>query len=474
MNIALIRIGMEKHKTRDFPNSIKYFSQAILEYPHELINLQLYLFIGEAKYKLSDFEGSINSYTTGLNFYNANKTALENENPQQTILFIEKAYYIRANGKAEIGDLYGAIEDYNSCLELNPSLSDAIYSRGVAYMETNNYTSAIKDFTKIVSLNPNDAQAYRNLGDAKINLGDFNGAITDYTKAIEYSVPLEYLSDVYGSRAVAFAAKEQYQKAMSDIDRSLEINPTNHQVLLNKQELKRKLDQLSELKIKHIPHNNLVRVIHDSFDNWFKFNESPTITEIEAEIINLSTFIYLRNSNKIEFNLEYIDQEVLNSLPSSDIEVANQLIDLAVVMHESYTEIHAINAKQAVIMNSGSNGIEDFLKSYYISKHRISTGLKFEYFFSPKNSLWKNGEKTLDSATTREINFCFKEDNTFEIRINPYNSNLNGEIISKTADKAICLSNDRKRKIEFIFSNGIITEVVMHRLDKGDTVKYHK
>lgn len=220
--------------------------------------------------------------------------------------------------------------------------------------------------------------------------------------------------------------------------------------------------------------HNLVRVIGDSFDNWFKFNDSPTLADIEAEIINLSTFIYLRNSNKIEFNLEYIDQQVLNSLPSSDIEVANQLIDLAVVMLEPYTEIHAINAKQAVIMNSESNGIEDFLKSYYISKHRVSTGLKFEYFFSPKNSLWKNGEKTLDSATKREINYCLNEDNTFEIRINPYNSNLHGEIISKTAEKTICLSNDRKRKIEFMFSSGIITEVVMHRLDKGDTVKYHK
>lgn len=43
----------------------------------------------------------------------------------------------------------------------------------------------IADFTKFIEIDPNNAEAYNNRGIAKRNINDYEGALLDYNKAIE-------------------------------------------------------------------------------------------------------------------------------------------------------------------------------------------------------------------------------------------------------------------------------------------------
>lgn len=264
MNIELIKLGMEKHRSRDYVNSIKYFTQAIAEDPNDLMNLLLYLGIGEAKYKLGDYGGSVDAYTKGLNFYNSKISLFKQQHPQvveSTNGVLEQAYRIRANAKKELGDYQGAIQDYSKSIEMNNQLSDSIYSRGVAYMETRNFAAAKADFERVIQMNPNDAPAYRNLGNAKFQLGDYSGAISDYSMAISRGIAIEHRGEVYNNRGSALAQLGQYQHAAEDFEKALEINPRDSVALANKRDIQSFVSIKSEPRMNPTELNNLKEAI---------------------------------------------------------------------------------------------------------------------------------------------------------------------------------------------------------------------
>jgi protein O-mannosyl-transferase len=94
-------------------------------------------------------------------------------------------YEYRGNAKKDLGDIYGAIEDYNKIIELNPKFADAFYNRGYAKAKLGDMKGAIKDFNMAIEINPHDAKAFNNRGNSKGSLGDIQGAINDFNRAIE-------------------------------------------------------------------------------------------------------------------------------------------------------------------------------------------------------------------------------------------------------------------------------------------------
>ncbi len=218
-------------------------------------------------------------------------------------------------------------------------------------------------------------------------------------------------------------------------------------------------------------------IITESIKHLIQNVQGATSDDLEAEIINLASYVYLRDSDQIDFSLDYLDQDIISSLSGYDFDVVDEIINRTKFLFpDYYSEAAALNATQGVRMNIHlMSDYGSFLKSYFISKHKIADGNNYKFFSSPLNSLWYNGVKHSDSHTQRDVNYKFDSiTNTFEVLISPFNPLVQGSIISMNSNLIKCLSNDKTREFEFHFINDHLFEVVMNRLDKGDTVKYHK
>jgi len=228
-------------------------------------------------------------------------------------------------------------------------------------------------------------------------------------------------------------------------------------------------------------------LLKQGYDHLLENNPKPTTDDLEAEIINFASFVYLKES--IDFSLDYLDQKRLSSLNNYDFEICDKIIDGAsILFSEYYKPTYALNAKQAIRVNIQlADNYACFLKSYFISKHKIITSEKCYTFYSSRNSLWSNnGSKISDSPTQREVNYTFDfESNTFEVLINPYNSLVKGKIISNKDESFMLklagikqittgVSYDNTRQFTWIFKSTGLFEVIMNRFDKGDAVKYHQ
>jgi hypothetical protein len=223
--------------------------------------------------------------------------------------------------------------------------------------------------------------------------------------------------------------------------------------------------------------NEILRILMQGYNDLHKKNENITTSDLEAEIINIASYIYLKDSEEIDFQLDYLDDESLKSLNSYDLDLIDELFDSAtMIFPEYYTMSNALHGKQAVRVNiQQAKDYGSFLKSYFLSKHQILY-TDFEIFISSNNSRWIDGVKQANyGLSQRIINYKFDfENEVFEIMIYPFNPIVKGKIQAKNNEKVKCVSFDKQREFEFIFKEGQIFEVAMQRLDRGDTVIYHK
>jgi tetratricopeptide (TPR) repeat protein len=67
-----------------------------------------------------------------------------------------------------------------------------------------------------------DAESYNNRGAAYAKEGEYDKAISDFNKAIELN---PRYADAYNNRGAAYAKKGEYEKAISDYSKAIELNP---------------------------------------------------------------------------------------------------------------------------------------------------------------------------------------------------------------------------------------------------------
>ena len=106
------------------------------------------------------------------------------------------AYFERGNSYQSLLEYSQSIDDYNKAIEINKnwevtgSLNLAYFNRALSYFSISpqsneNMTQAVKDWTKSIELNPNDPNAYYNRGLANQVLRNFDKAIADIKKSLE-------------------------------------------------------------------------------------------------------------------------------------------------------------------------------------------------------------------------------------------------------------------------------------------------
>ena len=128
-------------------------------------------------------------------------------------------------------DYEKAIEQYEKVLEKDPKNGAALFNRGFVHLKKGDFDKAIEDYDLYLEkIDSNDAAAYNNRGIAYRRLKQYERAIHDYNKAIELNPEF---AGAYYNRGLAYYDLKQYEKEQEDYEMALEFDPNHVGAMLN-------------------------------------------------------------------------------------------------------------------------------------------------------------------------------------------------------------------------------------------------
>lgn len=158
-------------------------------------------------------------------------------------------YYNRGLFSFNNGDYADAIEDWTSAIQLNPNYVLAYNKRAWAYDKTGEADKAIDDWEAVLRISPAHSAAGKSLkgaclarGTARYNKEDYDGAIADFSRAIELDpkedyhgaedfIPIigldQYNAIAYYNRGCVYSNIGDYDHAIADWEAALKIDPNN-------------------------------------------------------------------------------------------------------------------------------------------------------------------------------------------------------------------------------------------------------
>ncbi|MBI5034238.1 MAG: tetratricopeptide repeat protein [Chloroflexi bacterium] len=116
-----------------------------------------------------------------------------------------------------------AIADYTRAIELDSTVADYVFLRGLSYEWKKEYARSIVDYTAAIKLNPNNAEYYYRRGVCDHFQRDYKSAVADHSSAIRLD-PKK--ADYYQSRGNAYSWLNEYDKAIADHTKAIELDPT--------------------------------------------------------------------------------------------------------------------------------------------------------------------------------------------------------------------------------------------------------
>jgi lipoprotein NlpI len=148
-----------------------------------------------------------------INFCSLAIRSRKHQGPSLATLFAH-----RGRAKSELGDLEGAVADFDVALTHNPASALSLNERGRARHKQGNNARAIADYDAALRLNPNYGAAYRNRGTARIHQGRMKDAIVDLDAAIA-SVNHDPASRIL--RGIARYLSGDFEAAIPDLSAAL-------------------------------------------------------------------------------------------------------------------------------------------------------------------------------------------------------------------------------------------------------------
>ena len=134
-------------------------------------------------------------------------------------------FYRAGNNSIESGDYSKAIENFTKAIDLNPKDARYFYNRSIGYRYTRRYDLAISDVDKTLELSPNLPNP--TLAEVYYTKGTLYQEKGDYEKALDFlnrAVLLDFRrAEFFNNRANTYRFLKNYDKALADFDRSLQI-----------------------------------------------------------------------------------------------------------------------------------------------------------------------------------------------------------------------------------------------------------
>ena len=104
--------------------------------------------------------------------------------------------------------------------------TDKLFKEVISNYENKRLKEVIGQFTKIIEINPENAIAYNSRGSAYHKKGEYNNAVQDFTKAIEIAEKNNTeVATVYYNRGLSHSKLNKNNKAVQDFTKVIEINP---------------------------------------------------------------------------------------------------------------------------------------------------------------------------------------------------------------------------------------------------------
>jgi tetratricopeptide (TPR) repeat protein/proteasome lid subunit RPN8/RPN11 len=222
---AFFNRGITHVENGELDNAIDDYSQAIRINPNYAKAHHNRAMAYAAK---KDYDKAIEGYTEAIRL-----------DPELASAFVSRGAVYDA-----MQDHDKAIGDYSEAIRLNPTYRVAHNNRGCAYAEKKEYDEAIHHFDEAIRLNARLVSAYVARGRAWQAKGQLDRANKDYAKAIlldpkdsthaiECAIAFDLaatkqasrLSDTYYNRAVAWAERQEYAKAIADFGEAIQLEP---------------------------------------------------------------------------------------------------------------------------------------------------------------------------------------------------------------------------------------------------------
>jgi tetratricopeptide (TPR) repeat protein len=184
-----------------------------------------YLLGGVARHNLGDLAGALADYNQAI--------ALKPDDAT--------AYYNRGIVRKAQGDLAGALADYNQAIALKPHYT--IYTnRGVERMEQGDLAGALADHNQAIALKSDNADAYYNRGLVRGKQGDLAGALADYNQAIALK-PDDAVT--YYNRGLVRREQGDLAGALADYNQAIALKPDYTVAYLNRGGVRREQGDLA-------------------------------------------------------------------------------------------------------------------------------------------------------------------------------------------------------------------------------------
>lgn len=318
--------GMCRLMTEDFTAAIADFQEAIR------LNGECAVYYnncGLAYYKNGDYQNGLDMFSRAIElddtvaayFVNRGDCYYELVNPQACTVDYKKAlemdpslshaYNNLASAYFNIGDYENAIIYYNTAIELEPEKNVLYWNRGESYRMLGKYEEALADFTLYEELSPyvsidfhlkkaeietelGDLAAARNdytaslaqmptdadlyLGRANVSyaMEEWNDALSDYGKYLYYKEE----AIAYGNRGYCYYMLEQYEAALNDLNKCIDLNPSYAWAYYARGQVKAMMEDFEGAKADYDMANELLGPEDDPF--WTE-TEEPQEETSEVE-----------------------------------------------------------------------------------------------------------------------------------------------------------------------------------------------
>lgn len=232
-----LKRGIAKSKLKNYHEAILDINKAIEIDPTDA---EAYVERSNIKHKLKDDIGAKNDLNkakiildkldSGLKAYDEGRYNYNNDNYSQAIISFNKAislipsltsiYYDRGLAKKLKGDYKSALEDFIIAIDSDASnKADAYYERGlIKYHKLKDSEGALKDYSTAIELNPTESDYYY----SKAMLLDDNEAVENLTKALELN---SSNAIIYFARALRKSTLKDYMGSIQDLNKFIEFNP---------------------------------------------------------------------------------------------------------------------------------------------------------------------------------------------------------------------------------------------------------